>query len=572
MSRWETPSSAHVSVDKVCALLHQAYRGLRLYPVDHPSARQAVDALIEAVDAHVSARGPLVLQVEEDRLLYEEQPVYSFSGSRDNLAFLLFRDGIRSVSFFPGLEATELDTFVNCLAHADDLAAIEHDLATAFWEQDFIHIDYQVADPFLGGEVLREGTIDVLRETVLRRLDEVASAAGLHADSPGSVLRPVAPLGLDLGTLALTPTEMEQGERAVAEGLGVLEDFGIVLLELAGDESPARDESPGREEARPAGHDPALVGSLAAVVGRHLEDRDLDALNDIIDRLRALERTGRRPPGFVDAVVEEALTPSGLRSLFDRGSEGKGEEFSRVERFLENILPGALPAVLELLVETDDRAARKSLLAALQMQDGVPGRYIWPLMQDPRWYVVRNAVQLMAGSPEPELPARLERLLRHADTRVRREVVRTLDSLEGSRPAAVLLKALDDEDSSVRTLAARSLSHHADAGRQAALQAHLLSGSFDARPAEEIEAFTSALAALGGEGAISVLDALWRRRYLKARATPVRVAALQALGAMSSAKAAVILTEAARSREAPVRQAAQRILRRGPGSVPRQRP
>lgn len=566
MSRWETPSSAHVSVDKVCALLHQAYRGLRLYPVDHPSARQAVDALIEAVDAHVTARGPLVLQVEEDRLLYEEQPVYSFSGSRDNLAFLLFRDGIRSVSFFPGLEATELDTFVNCLAHADDLAAIEHDLATAFWEQDFIHIDYQVADPFLGGEVLREGTIDVLRETVLRRLDEVASAAGLHADSPGSVLRPVAPLGLDLGTLALTPTEMEQGERAVAEGLGVLEDFGIVLLELAGDESP------GREEARPAGHDPALVGSLAAVVGRHLEDRDLGALNDIIDRLRALERTGRRPPGFVDAVVKEALTPSGLRSLFDRGSEGKGEEVSRVERFLENILPGALPAVLELLVETDDRAARKTLLAALQMQDGVPGRYIWPLMQDPRWYVVRNAVQLMAGSPEPELPARLERLLRHADTRVRREVVRTLDSLEGSRPAAVLLKALDDEDSSVRTLAARSLSHHADAGQQAALQAHLLSGSFDARPAEEIEAFTSALAALGGEGAISVLDALWRRRYLKARATPVRVAALQALGAMSSAKAAVILREAARSREAPVRQAAQRMLRRGPGSVPRQRP
>lgn len=542
------------SINKICSLLQQAYRGLRLYPADHPSARRPVDTLMNALRSYLDTLGPLVLYVEEERLRLDDEQVYSFTGSRDNLAFLLFRDGIRSVSFFPGLEATELDTFVGCLAQADDLAAMEHDLATTFWEQDFAHIDYQVADPFLGGEVLREGTIDVLRETVLRRLDEAAPADGWIAEGPAGSLIPVAPLGLDPETLALSQTDLELSERAVAEGSDVLEDFVVVLLELAGQEPSSRG-------AWSPDGDLPLVRSLAAVVCHHLEARDLDALSGFVERLRAVEKTGRCPSGLADAVLELAVTPQSLGALLEKDFETRGGEANRAEQFLAAMLPGALPIVLELLVATENRAVRKAVLAVLETQGGVPSRLVWPLMQDPRWYVVRNAVRLMAGSSEPELPARLERLLHHADARVRREVVRTLDSLEGSRPLAALVKALDDEDTSVRTLAARGLGNHGDAGHGAVLEAHMLSGSFDSRAAEEVEAFALAHAALSGEAAIGFLDSLWRRRHLKARSPQVRAAALQALGTISSPLAGAILAEAARSREGPVRQVAERALR-----------
>ena len=84
-----------------------------------------------------------------------------------------------------------------------------------------------------------------------------------------------------------------------------------------------------------------------------------------------------------------------------------------------------------------------------------------PLFEDPRWYVVRNAVQLAAGMRDPELVRQLERLRRHPDVRVRREIVRTLDTFGGEAAALqVLAKAVSDEDSSVRTLAARSLGRH----------------------------------------------------------------------------------------------------------------
>lgn len=172
MPQGSPTSPEQAAASGICSALHRAYRDLRFYPPDHPMARQSVDGLISAVTLYVQNWGDVTFDVEEAGLLFEGEAVYSHEASRDNLAFLMFRDGVRSLSLRNGIEAAEIEALVGCLAHADDLAAVEHDLVTAFWEQDFTHIDYRVADPFLGGEVLREGMIDALRETVLRRLED----------------------------------------------------------------------------------------------------------------------------------------------------------------------------------------------------------------------------------------------------------------------------------------------------------------------------------------------------------------------------------------------------------------
>ena len=62
--------------------------------------------------------------------------------------------------------------------------------------------------------------------------------------------------------------------------------------------------------------------------------------------------------------------------------------------------------------------------------------------------------------------------------------------------------------------------------------AHVEGHNFDTRPAEEVEAFLVALAVLAKERAVPVLDRLWRRKRFLARPAPVRLAALQALGAI----------------------------------------
>jgi hypothetical protein len=554
-----TLTDQRAGVQKICMHLHHAYRGLRLYPADHPSAIQTIDALAETVDAHLRRFGPLAVSVEEACLLYEDVEVYSFADSRDNLAFLMFRDGIRSLSLHPGLEQEELAALVDCLAHADDLVEAEQDLATALWEQDFAHIDYVLADPFVGGAVLREGTVDALRETVLRRLDEVTPADLQTAAASGTGSVPVERTELGSLALTLTPEEIEQSERVVAERSGALGDFTLVLLEIVAD---------------PAGlaiGESSLCSALAVALEHHLEMGDLKGCNLLLERLQGLEKAGRLPDGFLKAVTGEALTPQRLGLPLNGIAQAPPERVAEVEGFLGTVRLWALPELLGVLAETDDRAVRRVVLSALQMEEGLPASSLWPLLGDLRWYVVRNAVQLLAGSSDAELPSRLERLLQHGDVRVRREVVRTLDTLGGTRPVRALVRALDDEDSSVRVLAAGSLGRHGGWEHHQALLTHLQSRDFDTRPAEEIEAFLVAFAALGGERSLSVLDQLWRRRLLKTRSQAVRLAALEALGPVRSPEAMKILKEAAGSKEPQVRRAASRILQErqapGPGAA-----
>jgi len=155
-------------VAAICGHLHRAYRDLRFYPHNHPVPRKTVCELGESLQRFVAEEGELKLEVEEDRLIFAEESVYAHAETRDNLAFIMFRDGVRAVSFHSGLETEEIEALVGCLARADELLASDQDLLTAFWEEDFAHIDYLAADPFVGGGVLNEGTLDALRETVLR--------------------------------------------------------------------------------------------------------------------------------------------------------------------------------------------------------------------------------------------------------------------------------------------------------------------------------------------------------------------------------------------------------------------
>ena len=70
------PSADRQSVGKICTAMHHAYRGLRLFPADHPSARGSIDTLVGSVTSHVTSMGSVHLQIDEMRVLYENEQVY----------------------------------------------------------------------------------------------------------------------------------------------------------------------------------------------------------------------------------------------------------------------------------------------------------------------------------------------------------------------------------------------------------------------------------------------------------------------------------------------------------------
>ena len=108
------------AVSSICSALHRAYRDTRFYPRDHPVALQSLDALARVLLRFVGDEGALTLTIEEGRLIYEEGEVYSHAETRDNLAFIMFRDGLRAITFQTGLEQPEIEALVDCLSRADE--------------------------------------------------------------------------------------------------------------------------------------------------------------------------------------------------------------------------------------------------------------------------------------------------------------------------------------------------------------------------------------------------------------------------------------------------------------------
>lgn len=524
------------------------------------------------LNAHTDKYGTMILRVEEDELFFEDQEVYFQEDMRSSLAFAMFRDGIRFVTFHRGIDGTEAEAFIDCLAHADDLASMEHDLATVLWERDLQHIEYEVEDPFLGGsgQVLRGEAADDLRATVLRRLGELSPGSGgagpmgtvtgadeggeggeageVRGDGRGAAGdTTAAPETVDPQVVVVTEVDIRRGETAVAGLDDILGEFALVLLEIAG------------STAAPGDND-LLPRALRMVVDKYVEAGDIDGLALIVDRLRELERQGRKPPDFPAGVFRQVATGERLALLIGVASGGEPDRAQKAEAVLRKMRNWIMPGLLEILAESNDKGVRKSAFDLLDMEGGVPVEHLWPLMQDPRWYVVRNAVGLATGSEDPHLIDHLEPLTRHEDSRVRREVIRSLDTLPGPRPVMSFVRALNDDDTAVRVLAAKGLSRHGSRANVPSLEAQMASRDFATRPTEEINAILFAYATLGGEATLDTLNKMWKRRVFGTRPMPVRLGAVQALGAVPFPSAHNSLVEATKSNETQIQRTAARTL------------
>ena len=540
------------AVALICSALHRAYRDVRFYPPGHPVAQQTLDALTLVLLNFIRDEDKLTLAVEEHRLVYQEEEVYSHGETRDNLAFIMFRDGLRTITFQSGLEQPEIESFVDCLARADELVRSDQDLVTVFWEQDYAHIEYEAADPFQSGGYLRQGTVDALRETVLHRLDEVV-VKGAHKQAFGGDRRTIVPnTGVRADTLVLTPEELEGSETAAEGSANVLDDFAMVLLEVIG--------GAGRPTT-----DTGVVGrALTNVLEAYLQAGDLKAVNFLLVELQKLEAAARTTAGLPGVVITQAVTMDTIQSLTTGLGTAPPERVAEVETFLSTIREWTYPAQLELLAESPDRAVRRSLLTIMRKEGGVPAEYLEKWLGDPRWYVARNAAQLAATSRDPNLVAPLERLIRHADPRVRREAAHTLEGFGGSAALAGMTRALDDSDPTMRILAARGIAQLGGTVQEDLVAGIVLGRDFETRSQEEIEAMLLAYARLSKERAVPFLDKFWRRRLLRPRPLESRLAAIQALASIPGDLARQSLLQASKSGDGGIRRAAVRALQSTP--------
>lgn len=174
------------------------------------------------------------------------------------------------------------------------------------------------------------------------------------------------------------------------------------------------------------------------------------AVLDLIDEGEAallLDLVGRAPEaGRAGTGIIEYLTrPAQVRRLLAAGDIDR----DALQCLVDRMGPEVVETLVEVLVESDSRAARRTAFDVLTGLDAEPvGEAAMARLDDGRWYVVRNMLALLQRLET--LPPGLDpaRWVAHGDERVRREALPLALRIPATRDRAVT-QALSDPDERV---------------------------------------------------------------------------------------------------------------------------
>lgn len=218
------------------------------------------------------------------------------------------------------------------------------------------------------------------------------------------------------------------------------------------------------------------------------------------------------------------------------------------------------------LADSESARERRAVFAVLTtFTSAVP--VFTRMLGDRRWYVVRNAADLLAHFDAPDAELALIEALGNADPRARRSVVAALSRIPSRRAQSSLRRSLQDPAPEVRLAAATGAGRHRNADLANAIIAAL-------EKEQDADVQAALLGALGkqatAEAVTRLIDAASPGGLLSLKRKPpaYRVAAARALREAGTPAAAKALRALAEDRDPAVRQASRPAAARKHPPVP----
>ena len=296
-------------------------------------------------------------------------------------------------------------------------------------------------------------------------------------------------------------------------------------------------------------HLDALVHLADDVYREGRVDEVADAFVGVVRREeKAADPTSRRAYSMAVRRLSKPTLLRAVASLLPRWPGRRDDLLAVLSRGSED---GA-EAVIEELNAAQSMAARRTFFDALvHIKAGIPA--LTHMLRDPRWYVARNAADLLGEMQADSAEGELMGLLKHNDDRVRRAAAGALAKLGTTSSVQGLRVALKDSATAVRVRAAGAL------GRRRGLKsAATLIRALDTEEDSEVQiAILSALGRLATPDAVQKLikAAQPESRFFKKKPVAYRLAAVQALGEARTPTAMAALQELLQDRDKELRAA-----------------
>jgi len=549
-------------------IVSKGMRATQLYLPNNPVYQRAVDNIRNAFRQIWQATDDLTFDIGETEMRWEDHAIYSQEQRNESIAWTLYKDGVRSLSFKRGVEDAEIVRFLAVLQQAKNLQAdAPDDLLTLLWAEDFQFVTYTFR------ELASENAVPI------ERTEKSAPTIGGGGDTPEG----------DGGSADPTTVRRQVEEEAPPkrEGLVSIDDFDTTLYFLDDKEI----EYLHKEVEREYGQD--LRGNVLAMLFDLLELQTYGTVRAelisiienfipyllgagdfrsvafilreckvILQRARELIPEHRQVLEALPTRLSQTDALSQLLQSLDEATTHPTEDelselFGELRAEALGTLMGWLPKLsnerVKYLVQTS--AERLALAHAAEVLKALASED--PIVQ---LEMVRLAGRLkLPGAPEGMGP-----LLERGERELKLAVVEALTTIGSPSATRLLEKAIDDTERDVRITAVKFLGQRGYRNAFSRIEAAVVGNKLKDSDLTEKMAFFEAYGSLAGESGIATLEKLLVAKggLLSRKEDPeTRACAAMALGKIRTPAARDVLQKVSQDKEALVRNAVNRALR-----------
>lgn len=534
---------------QVVSAFARAVKASRYYATEHDLHQEFRLDLFKLLALFLERYHSLVLQISEREFSVQGRVLYACEDLKASIPFLFYRDGIRELRFVLGIDEGEIHGLMEVLKQCDSVNQEEDDLVTLLWEREFPHIDFQAVDV-----ILEESGIIICESVEDFRAGQVVQPPAYDVEMAfGTMPNALPSLTTNRDLYRLTADDVQQLQYEVKTVTAPTAIFHTadMLLDLL----PQMPD----DELFHSGVD-LLQQQLGEMFGVG-EFRRISRLLGNITQLAAVFRGQPARSAMLQQISTRITEPQWRALLRARVTE---QPFSEDEiRELLRLFPRqALPALLQMLNEPLVEQTRDTLLAMLTACCKDDLEALTPFLAHPRGQLARHTVLLLERIGEKRVVPYLEKACGHQEPRVREAVMRALATIPGAHAQRLLINALEDKESSIRSQAATALGQRKDAGALAALLTVVQSTGFREREPGEVKAVLTAVAQCGGNEALAILQGLVLQRSLFGRAKThyIRTYAALALARIGTPEALAVLNKGQQSLDGTIREVCVQAL------------
>jgi hypothetical protein len=516
----------------------QTVKAYRLYESNHPILSKFLDRLRKDFDHYFDELDSFSLQIGEHRLYYRGKVVYESQDVKESLAFLFFKDGIRELRFFKGLEFKEIVDFLSVVRKGDLVNRLEDDLVTLLWEKDFSHIAFTTVDEFLEGknsfvpateEDLRSGLeYRGYGEEGFEEIGDERGAEGSNAlvvENLKQALNPSPGQSL-VQACQLNPDEVEaihreaQQERQPEYIYLLINNLIEILLHLGEDVDAYENMISYFDRLIESLLEQKKVGMAAAI---------LKELNDTMESMVLKDKQI-----FAIRRILENLSRSHSIELLGNAMKSNGEvESDSIHQYLRFLTKQAIDPLCHLLGDLESGKWRKVVcdhLADVSQTDIQP---LSKFLSDQNSFLVCHILYIFGKIGHPTTLKYLGNLVVHEDPKVREETLQVINKF-GEKGEDLIQKFLKDPVPDIRGKASLILAKIAKSEAVKPLTEIILSEDFYKRDYQEKASFFRALGETGSKEVIPLLKKIAKKRrwFQKAKWDEMRLCATNTLRMM----------------------------------------